>query len=144
MIEKGARFTGSLVYSATVNFTTHVGRALWLTCHFAVMSYRMQDRYVLMTQTRALLAIKTDRQGNDNKKPATVTPVFLSLQKGGFFRVPAARNSLFPLFFFNHIDGDHVMFHRLIQHLYRRGRIAVFNRHKDFDVRLNTFKRNAQ
>ncbi len=87
---------------------------------------------------------KADQQGNDNKKPATVTPVFLSLQKGGFFRVPAARNSLFPLFFFNHIDGDHVMFHRLIQHLYRRGRIAVFNRHKDFDVRLNTFKRNAQ
>ncbi|PWK08034.1 hypothetical protein C7421_10672 [Pantoea ananatis] len=88
---------------------------------------------------------KTDQQGNGNKKPVTVNPVFLSLQKGGgFFRVPAARNSLFPLFFFNHIDGDHVMLHRLIQYLYRRGRIAVFNRHKDFDVRLNTFKRNAQ
>lgn len=44
---------------------------------------------------------KTDQQGNGNKKPVTVNPVFLSLQKGGglFSRSRSAKQPIPPLLF---------------------------------------------
>ncbi|BBL32069.1 hypothetical protein [Pantoea ananatis] len=43
---------------------------------------------------------KTDQQGNGNKKPVTVNPVFLSLQKGGLFsRSRSAKQPIPPLLF---------------------------------------------